>query len=94
MLRLFYGLKSGFQISVDQLHSMLKVSYWQSAGQAVESISLRAINEQADVFWDTLPFPSGGEKKGPFIKDFLSNQQIPETEKSILVLKLSDEYTS
>lgn len=44
LLRLYYGLQSGYRISTEQFHSMLKVSYWRALGLNIETIPLFKAN--------------------------------------------------
>ncbi len=37
LLRLYYGLSSGFKISIEQMDSMLAICYWRETGLRIQS---------------------------------------------------------
>lgn len=95
VLRLFYGLRSGFKISIEQMDSMLKVSYWRATGLKLEMVPIfnkaGQINGfEVDAFISNIPhLPNNAA----FIQS-LARSDIPKSEKSILKITLNHDYVN
>ena len=96
LLRLYLGLQSGFKISADQFHSMLKICYWRDLKQKVTNIPLFEsvdLSEAGDVFVRSeLYFPDRSEKLQNIFLKKMSNSNIPAAEKYLQVIQLDVNY--
>ena len=95
LLRLYYGLSSGFKISGEQFHSMLKVCYWKALGLTVESVPLFEYGETSDLgeilVNSEFYFPDKSIQPAQF-KHAMKSQNIPSGEKYLTVVKLNQSY--
>ena len=95
LLRLYYGLKSGFRISIEQLHSMMKISYWITVGSGLKcypffETDTHTPSNAAKHFISTLEFKKKSQKE-TFITGMAAND-IPEGERDLQVFMLNKGY--
>ncbi len=90
LLRLYYGLQSGFRISIEQFHSMLKVSYWRALGLKIETLPLlegnpSRLTEFSVIFMEPILSLMRPEQSHNFINKL---QSAPVGERSALLIEL------
>lgn len=98
LLRLYYGLSSGFKISIEQMKSMLNVCYWNETGLISENFpifqsngkQLSTAGEQL-IQYGIMPFSEETHKKNAFICA-MQNSAIPLGEKSVQRIILNQDY--
>jgi hypothetical protein len=97
LLRLYYGLSSGFKISIEQFHSMLKVCYWHELKKLeVESVPFFEndygdMSEAAEQLLKMLYFPNPDIQIDSF-KDAMKDSKTPKGERYLQVVKLDVDY--
>lgn len=95
LLRLYYGLDSGFKISMTQLESMLGVCYWSNTGLTTESCEFfnnhNQLTELGDLLINSLMPFTGETQKNNFIRA-INHPTIPLAEKSFKKIILSPAY--
>jgi hypothetical protein len=93
LLRLYFGLESGFKISIEQLHSMIKVCYWRDRGFSIQNIS-PFTNEgkvAANLIIGCLFKPDQQLQRKRFLKS-LRASGIPEGERMLQVINIDPNY--
>jgi hypothetical protein len=99
LMRLFYGLtSSNFKISIDQLHTMIKICYWRDRGFEIEYVNLfdktdnTRLTEQGNLLVNNGMFTPNHEDARDKFVEAMRAADIPKSECSLQMVKLSPEY--
>jgi len=98
LLRLCYGLKSEpkFKISIEQLHSLIQVSYWRETKLELKSINIferdqKTLSASGKTFLSNI-FPELPGQQSTALIAKIDRNQIPQGETAFLRIELNELY--
>ena len=96
LLRLYFGLHSGFKISIEQLHSMMKVCYWRDRDFKIINVPVLDKNTNnftrpSELLINCMFTPAQRKQKEKFLAA-LHAEEIPSGERMLQMILINPHY--
>jgi hypothetical protein len=97
LFRLYFGLKDGFKISIEQLQSMMKIPYWHADKQTTECVPILNSSQTGLSYYGQYlmreALQMSDEEIARFIALMKAHPEIPEGEKHVQVVRMDPIFT-